>query len=287
MRSRTLTVLLLTAPCAAGAAGVCAAQTPTPVPMPEELTQKLQSEVYVEERLGDPLPLDRQFRALDGSTVALRDYFPGDGRPVALSFNYADCPSLCSSQLEGVAQVLGKVKGWTAGDNFRVLTIGLDPSETPARTREVRAKMAETYPALAKQPSTWAFLNGSAEDVRAVADAVGFGYTYDDQTGQYLHAPALILCTPDGRVARYLHGLRYPAGDFRLALAETADGKLRSAVDQVLLFCFAYDPMGNSYVLAAWNLTRLFLSVFALAVGGFLYRQIRKSRTVTAPHADA
>lgn len=283
MVARTLPVTLLTAFGLSVGAGMASAQTPTPLPMPQELQDKLDTQVGIDEKLGDRLPLELQFRTPEGEEVRLGDFFPDDGQPVVLTFNYADCPSLCVTQLDGLAQSMAEVSGWSLGENYRVVTIGLDPAETPERTIAVRDRMAGMYSPLAEAPSDWAFLTGSAEDVQTAADAVGFRYTYDETSGQYLHGAALMLCTPDGRVARYLFGLRFPAQTFRLALAETADGSLRSTTDKFLLFCFAFDPTGNSYVLAAWNLTRLFLAVFALALGAWLLRMFRQGRRPAAP----
>ena len=276
---RRCSLPLLTALGLSVGAGMASAQTnPPPQPLPESLRTALDTQVGVDELLGEKLPLDLSFRTPEGTEVRLGDYFPGDGQPVVLTFNYADCPSLCVSQLDGLGQVMASVEGWSLGENYRVVTLGLDPAETPERTMQVRDRMAGFYSPLQESPQQWAFLNGSAEDVRAVADAVGFRYTYDEDSGQYLHSAALMLCTPDGRVARYLYGLRFPAQTFRLALAETADGSLRSTTDKILLFCFTFDPTGNSYVLAAWNFTRLFLAVFALALGAWLLRMFRQGR---------
>lgn len=278
-----LAASLLTAFGLSVGAGMAAAQSPTPLPIPPELQSKLDNQVGVEEKLGDRLPLDLRFRTPEGGQVTLGDFFPGDGQPVVLTFNYADCPSLCVTQLDGLAQTMADVDAWALGDNYRVVTIGLDPTEAAERTIAVRDRMAEMYSPLAEEPTDWAFLTGSAEDVQAVADAVGFRYTYDETSGQYLHGATLMLITPDGRVARYLYGLRFPGQTFRLALAETADGSLRSTADKFLLFCFAFDPTGNSYVLAAWNLTRLFLAVFALALGAWLLRMFRQGHRPSAP----
>ena len=275
--------ILLTAFGLSVGAGIAGAQTPTPQALPTELRNQLDTQVGVDEKLGDKLPLDLRFRTPEGEEVTLGDYFPNDGMPVVLTFNYADCPSLCVSQLDGLGEAMSKIDGWALGDNYRVVTLGLDPVESSERTIQVRDRMASFYAPLSEEPSSWAFLNGSAEDVRAVADAVGFRYSLDEATGQYLHVPALMLCTPDGRVARYLYGLRFPAQNFRLALAETADGSLRSTTDRILLFCFAFDPTANSYVLAAWNLTRLFLAVFALALGAFVLRLFRQGRQPVTP----
>jgi protein SCO1/2 len=263
-------------------AGQGVAQTPTPLPIPDELKNELENNVRIDESLGAQLPLGLSFVTPEGDTRSLGDFFPGDGQPVVLTFNYADCPSLCVSQLDGLAKAMSEVEGWALGENYRVVTLGLDPAETSERTIAVRDRMASLYTPLAAEPTQWAFLNGPAEDVRAVADVVGFRYSYDEPSGQYLHLPVAMLCTPDGRVARYLYGLRFPAQNFRLALAETADGSLRSTTDRILLYCFAFDPTANSYVLAAWNLTRLFLALFALTLGAWLVRMFRQGRRPNA-----
>jgi protein SCO1 len=247
--------------------------------------------VGVDEKLGNPLPLEREFTTNTGQSVKLSDFFPGDGQPVILTFNYADCVKLCSTQLDGFAKALEGLDGWVAGQKFRIVSLGIDPTETVARSAEVQARMQSLYPAMVNTAATpsklakdqaWTFLTGNEADIKAVADAAGFRYAFDPVSGQYSHTAALIYCTPDGRIARYLYGLTFPAKNLRLALAETAAGELRSTKDRVLLFCFSFDPEANRYVLAAWSITRLIMGAVALVLGGFLIRLFRRNAKPTA-----
>jgi protein SCO1 len=260
--------------------------------VPAGAQAKLQA-VGVDEKLGDALPLEREFTTHTGLAVKLGDFFPGDGQPVILTFNYADCPKLCGTQLDGFAKALEGLDGWVAGDKFRIVSLGIDPTETVERSAEVQARMQSLYPTmlatdavstdaaptdLAKDQA-WTFLTGNEVDIQAVADTAGFRYAFDPVSGQYSHTAALIYCTPDGRIARYLYGLTFPVKNLRLALAETAAGELRSTKDRILLFCFSFDPEANRYVLAAWNITRLIMGAVALVLGGFVIRLFRRNAT--------
>lgn len=245
------------------------------------LTQRYLEEVGIDEMIGAQLPLDLKFTDHKGLRRSLGDVFGADGRPVVLTFNYASCPSLCKTQLDGFCSTLADLEAWQAGDRFRIVTVSIDHTETTERAAEVRADLLEKAgieidPTQKIEP--WTYLTGSEDDIRSLADAAGFRFRYDRQSGEYLHGAALILCTAEGEVGRYLYRIPLPAQTLRLGLAETAAGEFRSTSDRVLLFCFRFDPAANSYALAAWNLTRIFLALFALGLGGFLLRMFRQER---------
>lgn len=246
-------------------------------PLPGELEG-----VGVVEHLGDTLPLDRLFLDHDGRVVNLRALF-GKGRPVLLTFNYSSCPMLCHVQRDGLLDVLAGLS-WSVGREFDVITIGIDPSESPERSAMTRRSTLRQYGRPTAEAG-WHYLTGREADIRAVADAAGFGYRYVPERGEYAHAAALIVCTPEGTIARYLYGVKYDPPTLRLSLLEAAEGKVGSPLEQILLYCFHYDPSTRRYAPAAMNLMRLGAVLAAGSLLTYLMRSWLRSRGESAlPH---
>lgn len=240
-------------------------------------------EVDVQERLDGRLPVGLRFTDSTGSELQLESRLVG-AVPTILTFNYSDCPMLCSMQLNGLVDSMAET-GLKLGEEFRVVTIGLDPFESPERAAETRARYVQE---LGVDPATadWSFLVGAEDQVRAAADAVGFGYQRMEDTGEYVHAAVQIVLTPDGRVSRYLYGVDIPARDLRMALVEASAGRIGTTVDVILLFCFHYDPGTGGYTFA-WTSLRIggALTLLALAFG--IYRLARARRAHAAEGALA
>lgn len=233
--------------------------------------------VGVEEHLNRPLPLDLEFVSAEGKNVRLGDYFD-DRLPVILTLNYSNCPKLCHLQLNGLFEGLEGLD-WPLGEKYRVVTISINPDETVDRAAATKAKYGKTYRVPGSE--NWVFLTGSEQNIRKAADAVGFFYRYDPVGKQYVHMAVIMVCTPDGRVSRYLYGVEYPAQTLRLALLEAAEGKIGTTVDRILMFCMHFDPTRGSYTLAAWRLMQLgaalTLAVFGVVLGAWWVRDQRRS----------
>lgn len=228
--------------------------------------------VDVVEKLEARLPQDMTLRDPDGRAVRLGDLFDGK-RPLVLTFNYEDCPQLCSLQLGGFVDALNRETGWTVGEQFRVVTVGLDPDETDERAQAFRDRVLGQYRggAAASARDGWHFLRGGAEQVRALADAVGYGYKYDAGRDEYAHTAAMVLLSPEGQVTRYLYGISFEPQTLRLSLAETAAGEFVSTRDRILLSCYVFDPTSNSFTMRSWTIARIVLSVLALNTLGFVW----------------
>lgn len=227
-----------------------------------EVTEKLRAQLPAEATLRDP----------DGATVRLGDLFDGR-RPIVLTFNYENCPQLCSMQLGGFVDALNKEISWTVGEQFRVVTVGLDPTETDEQAQRFRARVLEQYRGGAAETarSGWAFLRGDEKTVRALADAAGYGFKYVPERNEYAHTATIVLLTPEGQVSRYLYGINFDPQVLRLSLAETADRAFVSTRDKILLSCFVFDPTSHSYTMSAWTATKVALSVVALTFFIFLW----------------
>jgi len=224
-------------------------------------------DVGVIEHLDSELPMDLVFRDENGQPVRLGDFFDGQ-RPVILSLNYYRCPMLCGLQLNGLVTGFKDLE-WTPGQEFEVVTVSIDPLETPALAREKKQNYLKRY-GRPSAGSGWHFLTGDEPDIRALADAVGFGYTLDKTTGEYAHAAVTYVVTPDGRLARYLYGIEYPAKTLRMAMVEAADGEIGTSLDQLILYCFHYDPSTRRYAPVAMNIMRVGGGGAALILVSFL-----------------
>jgi protein SCO1/2 len=233
--------------------------------------------VNVVEHLDAQLPLDLAFSDSRGGRVALRDFVTGH-KPVIFTLNYSDCPMLCSLQLNGMVSALKEID-WTAGDEFDIVTVSLNPAEGPEQARRTQERYVGSYgrPDAARG---WHFLTGSEANIQALAHALGVEYGYNEQRKEYIHPAALAIATPTGHIARYLYGIEYSPKTLRLSLVEASQGKIGSSVDRIILFCFHYDETEGRYAPMAMNIMRLGGGFTALGLGGFLsafwLRQWRK-----------
>jgi protein SCO1/2 len=231
-------------------------------PLPKELEG-----VGITEKLGARLPLDLSFVDESGRTVTLASYFE-KGRPVILTLNYYSCPMLCTLMLNGLIDGLRELK-WTPGEEFEIVTVSINPLETPTLARLKKQTYMEYY----DRPTAaagWHFLTGREREIRQLADAVGFGYAWVESRKEYAHPAVIMLASADGRIVRYLYGVMYEPKDLRLAIAEAGEGKVGSTAEQILLYCFHYDADEGRYVVAASNLMRAGGLATALILGSWL-----------------
>lgn len=212
------------------------------------------SEVGIDEKLGRELPLLTEFQTSTGERVSLDRLFDGT-RPVILSFHYTDCPMLCKLQLSGLVDGLKELE-WTVGEEFRIVSITIDPSETVQQAAAARQGHLQAYGRSVSKEG-WSFLVGSRDAIREVTAAAGFHYRYLPEQGEFSHAAAILTCTPDGRIARYLYGVAFDAETLRLSLTEAADGEVGSSLDRLILYCFRYDSEQGKYALAARKIMRV------------------------------
>ncbi len=224
-------------------------------------------EVKIEQRLDEQLPLDLQFKDETGRTVQLSEYF-NKSKPVILSLVFYKCPMLCNQILSGLMAGL-RSQTFAAGKEFDVLTVSFDPRETPELAAETKKSYLERYNRPGAEKG-WHFLTGDAENIKRLTEAVGFHYNYDEKTNQFAHAAGIMVLTPEGKLSRYFYGIEYNARDLRLGLVEASNNKIGSTVDQLLLFCYHYDPATGRYGPAVMNIMRLGGVVTVLGIGGLL-----------------
>jgi protein SCO1/2 len=249
----------------------------TQVYAPARLLQK----VGINQKMGAQIALDLPFVDENGHDVTLRQYF---GKPVILALVYYQCPSLCNMVLNGL---LRSTKGleMTAGSQYQVVAVSFDPRETPQMAAAKKETYLKEYGRDAASQG-WHFLTGLETLSKALADAVGFRYVYDSLSNQYAHSSAIMILTPAGRVARYFYGIEYPARDVRLGLVEASTERIGTPTDQVLLYCFHYDPSSGKYALVVMNVLRLAGLITVAILATFMIvmfrREFRSQRTATS-----
>ena len=232
----------------------------------------LLKEVGVDQKLNQSIPLDLAFRDEHGKPVQLGEYF--GKKPVILSMVYYNCPMLCTQVLNGLESSL-KLIPMDIGKQFDVVTVSIDPLERPVLAE---AKQA-LYTGLYGRPggaAGWHFLTGEEQQIRQLANATGFRYAYDPDSKQFAHASAIMLLTPEGKISRYFYGIQFPSRDLRLGLVEASAGKIGSPVDQVLLFCYHYDPSTGKYGLLISRLIQAAGAATVLAIGALILVLYRK-----------
>ncbi len=238
----------------------------------EPLPQDLINEVGFDQKLDAQIPLELTFTDSDGQTVELSRYF-GD-KPVIISLGYYECPMLCSLTRNGLFESLKKLD-FTVGDQFELLIVSIDPTETPD-IAETNRRVSITEYGRSNSAEGWNFLVGQEDNIRQLAQAIGFRYTYDPNKEEYLHPSGIVVATPEGKLSHYFYGIEFPPDALRLALVEAAANKIGSPVDQFLLLCYHYDPVSGQYTLFLMNIIRMLGAATVVIIGGFLLIMFRR-----------
>ncbi len=235
------------------------------------------------QNVGARVPSDLTFRDESGQKVFLGQYFVD--RPVVLTMNYLRCQNLCSLVIKGLATSLTSVP-LQLGADFTVLTVSIDPSDTPAVAASTKSEALATY-AHPESAGGWHVLTGGHREIDRLADAVGFNYGYDADHDEYAHPAGVMVLTPDGRVNRYLYGIDFPPNDLRLALIDAGQGHIGSILDQALLLCYRYDTETGRYTPVVLALVRQLGVLTIVGLGTFMgimwYGDLRGHRDPPSP----
>jgi protein SCO1 len=232
--------------------------------------------VGIEQHLDAQVPSDLTFRDDTGKTLKLGDYF--GRKPMILNLVYYNCTMLCGEELAGLASAMRLIK-FDVGNEFDVVTVSFDPRETPEIAAAKKKDFVGRY-GRAGAAAGWHFLTGTPESINALTRAVGFQYQYDPKINQFAHATAIMVLTPQGRISRYFYGVEFPPKDLRMGLVEASRGKIGNVVDQVLLYCYHYDPETGKYGAMVTNILRLAAAATILILGTFLFILWRLERSV-------
>lgn len=228
--------------------------------------------VGIDQRLNQQIPLDLTFRDETEKTVRLGDYF--GKKPVVLSFVYYRCPMLCSELLIGLESTL-KVLKFDVGKQFDVLTVSFDPKDTPDLAAAKKAEIMKRY-GRSGAADGWHFLTGQQESITALTKAAGFQYVFDEKTGQFAHTTAIMILTPEGKIAQYYYGVEFPPKDVRLGLIQASENKIGTFADQVILYCYHYDPMAGKYSAIISRVIQLSGGVTIVGIGAALLVLFRR-----------
>jgi protein SCO1/2 len=271
VRFRTAALLLL-----AGLAATSAQAQKEPPQSGEASTVGVRppmlQKVGIDQKLDQSLPLELRFRDEAGRSVTLGQYF--GPRPVILALVYYDCPMLCTQVLEGLARALKPLK-FDPGKEFDVVAVSFDARETPAKAAAKKQAILERY----GRPGTdagWHFLTGEQASIDALTRAAGFRYAWDPESNQFAHGAAIIIVTPEGKIAQYYYGIEYPPKDLRLGLVEASKNQIGNLTDQILLYCYHYDPATGRYGNVVIGSMRALALATLLSLGGFIVLMLRR-----------
>lgn len=240
-------------------------------------------DVGIDQNLNGQLPLDLTFTNERGEPVKLGDYF--GKKPVVLALVYYDCPMLCNQVLNGMVSAF-KVMAFSPGQEFDVVTVSFDNRESANQAAAKKKTYVGYLPAAKRDGANngWHFLTGDEKNIHALTEAIGFRFKFDQVTNQFAHGSAIYVATPQGKLARYFYGIEYAPRDLRLGLIEAAENKIGSPMDQLLLYCYHYDPTTGKYGAAVINLIRLGGVLTLVAIGGmFWFMRRRNAQRMQSP----
>ena len=256
---------------------------PKPPPMAVGQPEVLQ-EIGWDPHLGEKIPLDLAFKDEEGRDVVLGDYFAE--RPVVLTLVYYECPMLCTISLNGLARAL-EVLSFVPGQEFEVLTVSFDANEGPELAAAKKRAYMASYDKREQGARGWHFLTGEAEALDRLTRAAGFRYAWDEETRQFAHPAGILVAAPDGTISHYLFGVEYSPRDLRLALVASSEGEVGNPVDQVLLYCFQYDPETGRYSASILNIVRIAGIATLLAFAGLILSISLRRREKSPPAPEA
>jgi protein SCO1 len=239
--------------------------------------------VGIEQKLGTKLPLQTTFRDQTGASVSLQNNLAS--KPSVLVFSYFDCPMLCPLVLEGLVRSL-KPLSLNVGSDFDVFVISIDERDGPKAAREKQLEIVNRYGRDGSEAG-WHFLTGEKSAIEEMTQSAGFTYAWDEASKQYVHASGIFILTPQGEIARVLYGIDYAPRDIRLALVEAGDGTIGNAIDQLLLYCYHYNPLTGKYGFVIMGALRLAGVSTVLAMATYIITMLRRERRGSHPEAEA
>jgi len=267
---RLLTVLLGLA--LAGRLALAQAAPKGELGQPSNQPSSILDQVGLDQHLNERIPLEASFVDESGQVVQLGRYF--GQKPVIITMVYYQCPMLCSQVLNGLTSSLNVLR-FNVGRDFNIVTVSFDPRDTPSAAAASKKTFLQRYRRAGSEEG-WHFLTGNKDQIDALAHALGFRYAWDPEIQQYAHASGIMLLTPDGRIAQYYYGIEYAPRDLKFGLIEASQGKIGSLVEQVLLYCYHYDPSRGRYGAVIFNVLRVVALLTTLILGGFMAVMFRR-----------
>ena len=249
----------------------------------QSLTESQLSDIRFDQKLGSQVSLDLHFRDETGKPVTLSDYF--GRKPVVLVLGYYQCPMLCTLTFNGMVEAMNDMR-WSIGDEFNVVNVSINPKETSELAAAKRRNYLKQY----GRPSAtegWHFLTGDEPQIKALADEVGFHYAYDSSVQQFAHPSGLVILTPDGKVSKYLFGMKFAPPELYAALQAASRRNVGSPIHRLVLLCFHYNPIKGKYGALIMVIIRI-MGVATLAgmvwlFGAMILRERKRARLTPAP----
>ena len=260
MRRPSHTAALVAAALALSGAWDARADAPAGAPAPQAAAEAPANPanpepVDVVEHLGEQLPMDLRFVDAYQNKIELKEAL-ARGKPVILTLVYFDCPMLCNLVLQGLVRGLSET-GLKLGGDYTALTVSFNPKDSPRESAMYQnGYLRPLRGAEQAHAQDWLFLTTAQDQIKRLAQAVGFQYRWDAPTGQFEHPAVAMVLTADGRLSRYLYGVQFPARDLKLAIVEAGEGRVGTSFDRVLLKCFKYDPASRKYGLYVFGFVR-------------------------------
>jgi protein SCO1/2 len=225
--------------------------------------------IQVAEHLGSSVDIKSyNFKDEAGHSIPFESFF-NQKKPVVLNLGYFHCGTLCNYSYQGISKVLSDTKDLKLGSDYEVVSISFDPKDDASSASEKRNQYG------------WRFLTGSPEQVKRLADQLGFPYNYIPAEKQFAHPAVSFVLTPSGKISRYLYGIEFQPKDFKLALLEASNGKIGTLIDRILMFCYHYDPSSRKYSLYSFRLIQAGSASTVAVFGGYLmvfWTRQRKSK---------
>ncbi|MCB0361538.1 MAG: SCO family protein [Bdellovibrionales bacterium] len=248
---------------------LCAqAYDPSNVELSAQVTPKELEGVGLVDKTGDQLTLDLPFVDQDGLATSLGQILSTDGKPALLSVIYYGCPNLCNLHLDGVVAAL-KELNWTAGRDFHLVAVSMDPNEKPDLAKEKMANYMKEY-GRSGMESGWHFLTGTEENIKKLTSQLGFSYRWNPEESQWAHSSSAYIITPQGAISRSLPGVVFDPKTLKMGIQEASNNRIGNIVDQLILYCYKFDPKKNKYTIYAFNIMRIAGLIAILAMGIFL-----------------
>jgi protein SCO1/2 len=95
-----------------------------------------------------------------------------------------------------------------------------------------------------------------------------------------------MMCTPDGKLSRYLYGVHFDPQTVRLSLVDASGGKIGNVIDHAFLTCFQWDGHQGKYALAAIGVMRGGGVLIMIIVAAFVIRAVRRELKKQAQEAN-
>ena len=248
-----------------------------PTAFAENRQAEMLKKVSIEQRLGEQVPLNLEFQDEAGNAVQLSRYF--GKKPVLMMPVYFKCPMLCGMVTRGVMTALRAMKNFSAGNEFEIITFSIDSREGVELAAKAKSEYIHEYSRPGAETG-WHVLTSPGKDVPilTLANTLGFHYAFDEKAGQFAHPAAIMILTPQGKIARVLTGIEFKPTDIRLAITEASEEKIGNIIDQILLLCFHYDPASGTYSLAVTRILRVLGIALVLGLGGFILVSLRREK---------